>query len=135
MKKRNALLTKDVPTDIDIEVEWRKSKAWGHNPLAECKIRGKNFFKVYNASASGCGYDKYSAVVASCLNQSDEVRALLVQNAETLNKERPYGVTETFGFAGGVGVNSIKDVFKILGYEITELNYTSIDVLIIRKKA
>jgi len=70
-------------------VIWAKSSTWGLCPRIEW--RGEKA-----AHASGCGYDKLSAVVAEYLSP----------------------LVPEVGFRGGAGINSVIDCMKEYGWEL-----------------
>ena len=54
--------------EINMSVNWTKSRTWGTNPHAECRVRFEDAEYGTRSSysegrASGCGYDKRSAAV------------------------------------------------------------------------
>ena len=59
---------------IEICVNWKDSRTWGANPLAEVRTN-KNLFE--SSRVTGCGYDKRSTATADALNQSAQVKAVL----------------------------------------------------------
>ena len=82
--------------DIDIAVEWKRSKTWGSNPAIE-----SHDGKMCNVS--GCGYCKLSTALADvlcflCPVDSDEHNAI----ART----------------GGAGVNSVIAALKNVGWDL-----------------
>jgi hypothetical protein len=109
-----------------ISVEWAKSAIWGYNPTASATISNTDKYEYTNGHASGCGYDKLSAAVASALNDSEIIRATMINGIRKLNAAKKaksymvYGLTDSLGFSGGTGVNCYKNIFEILGYEWKE---------------
>lgn len=132
---------------IEICVDWKASRTWGHNPLAEVRTN-KNVF--YSSRVTGCGYDKRSTATAEALNQSSQVKATLYNALEkqpqkviknilcqhtkhykadpndTDYKSRHvfgYGVFAGFyslpRFEGGVGFSCHRSVLERLGYKNT----------------
>lgn len=116
----------------NISVEWKKSSVWGYNPSVTVRTNDGVFY----GSASGCGYDKESAAIASALKQSASVRKMLYTNAEKALEEGKspeskractgYDWRDILGygsgysilpyFEGGVGVSSQGRVFENCGY-------------------
>lgn len=115
---------------ITIAVDWVRSRTWGANPHAEVTVYTCNGYynNTYYGTASGYGYDKESASVASALNQSDAVLKLLYDckeralekgntsdNREVLGYGSGYGVLPYF--EGGVGINCFARIFEGLSYD------------------
>lgn len=115
--------------DIKITVEWKKSKMWGSNPVAQCWYgytnNEGNFCRGHVTSGSivGCGYDKQSEAVARCLNQINCVlkplyvakdKAIDKSNHEILGYGSGYGICPSI--EGGVGVNCYPSIFNKIGY-------------------
>lgn len=98
-----------------IDVEWNNSATWGKCPNAE--IRGER--TVTSARASGCGYDKESAAIASAANANSEIMRILYKHAEQ-GGTFPYSVHTWAGlpsFDGGCGVSCFYNVFEACGYK------------------
>lgn len=95
-----------APAVVSVSVEWVPSKVWGYNPHAtvtadRCRTYGR---------ASGCGYDKESAAIASAFNANPEIMRILYEYAER-GEAFPYSVHI---FAG---LPSFDRVFDACGYE------------------
>lgn len=131
-KLRTAAAAPDL-VDIDISVEWKRSRTWGANPTADIRTVDGWF----SGHASGCGYDKQSAAVAEALNQSPAVLKVLYKLAEKALQEDKapkrfdngvisWGDLLGYGsgysvlpyFEGGVGVSCFWAIFKNAGYEV-----------------
>lgn len=148
---------KNAPTftDIEIVVEWVRSSMWGHNPHATAKMWNGETFERYEGRASGCGYDKESAAIASALNQCNGLLKVFAEYKEKqLKKNRKADKSETactgmdnrnticygFGydcipyFEGGVGVNCFLNGFELLGYKIQQTHTKKIDIYRIYKE-
>ena len=100
----------------DISVEWKRNSTWGNNPTATVRAYG---YSTTTGHASGCGYDKESAAVASAMNDNLVILRILYEHAEAGNTF-PYGVSSYAGvphFDGGVGVNCFAKVFAVCGYK------------------
>ena len=85
-----AIATEPRLKEIEINIEWNKSRTWGYCPRATAyytTFTGK-YGKV-SAYATGCGYDKASQVVADCLNQIG--RGMIWARRKT-RKPIPYGI-------------------------------------------
>lgn len=102
------------PGHIDISVEWAKSRTWGYNPSVQV-YAGMEFTSGH---ASGCGYDKESAAIASAFNDNYSVLRVLYEHAER-GGVFPYGVSLYAGlpsFDGGIGTSCYERVFETCGY-------------------
>lgn len=116
-----AMVEQPHPERIEIKIEWVKSRTWGANPHAEAWVKtAGGHYEKYTATASGCGYDKLSTVVACIMN--DCARGLLYSKRR--NKARaPYGVyfnrwSPCF-FDGGIGIRSYRNITEFLGGKMT----------------
>lgn len=119
---------------LKIIVEWSRSQTWGYNPHVEAWAQYTNIGTLYNTgSASGCGYDKESAAVASAIN--DIMKPFILKNFSTLKYPSIYGVCDhALSFDGGVGMSSFVKAFKACGYDVHESHGKSFDSYIIVKK-
>ena len=109
----------ETPTAVSIVVEWHKSRTWGMNPRARVAAKSCATY----GSASGCGYDKESAAIASALNQNPETLKILYDHAEA-GETFPYGVDVWAGlpsFAGGCGVSCFYSIFEACGYTFRQV--------------
>lgn len=97
-----------------VNVDWKRSATWGHNPTAEITAE-----RTRTAGrASGCGYDKESAAIASAANANPEIMRILYKHAEN-GGVFPYSVYIFAGlpyFDGGCGVSCFRNVFDVCGY-------------------
>lgn len=115
-----------VVTGIEINVDWSKSAMWGMNPTAKIWINTieNKFLPQLIGKASGCGYDKESAAVASALNQSHEITKMLLDFAEgktgSCEEVFGYGIWQFENhfpiFSGGVGINCFLEILKKIGF-------------------
>ena len=109
----------EAPAAVSISVEWHNSRMWGANPHAIAtgdKRRSEG-------RASGCGYDKLSASLASAFNQNPEILKILYDHAEA-GEAFPYGVHTFAGlpsFAGGYGVSCFYSIFEACGYTFRQV--------------
>ena len=104
----------EAPAAVSVVVEWHKSRTWGMNPRARVAAERVATY----GSASGCGYDKESAAIASAMNQNPETLKILYDHAEA-GGVFPYGVDVWAGlpsFAGGCGVSCFYSIFEACGY-------------------
>lgn len=119
-------------TFLSISVEWVRSRTWGHNLHVEARTSSGTF----SGSASGCGYDKESAAIASALNQCRSVlKALYTLKEQGLKEGQTsesrttctghdnrnicgygagYGVLPAF--EGGVGSSCFWSILKKCGF-------------------
>ena len=110
----------EAPAAVSVVVEWRKNRTWGMNPRA--RVAAERGVATYG-SASGCGYDKQSAAIASAFNQNPEILKILYDHAEA-GGTFPYGVDVWTGlpsFAGGCGVSCFYEIFEACGYTFREV--------------
>jgi len=116
---------KIVSLEISIAIDWKKSNTWGNNPHAEARIyatdqNGKNHNEYFTASASGCGYDKLSSVIASALNDSEILKSFLLNKTRKLNSlsgqyHGTYALYDTYDLMGGCGLSPQRTLFEKLG--------------------
>ncbi len=108
---------------IDIFVNWKKSYYWGYNPTASVTIWNSERFDAIG-KASGCGYDKRSASVATALNQIKPIVKMLCDCKERalrkgIKSERGNSPFIAYGagygaipyFEGGVGFSCFDKIF------------------------
>lgn len=109
----------EAPAAVSITVEWHNSRLWGANPHAI--VTGDK--RRSEGRASGCGYDKESAAIASAFNQNSEILKILYDHAEA-GGTLPYGVDVWAGlpsFAGGCGVSCFYSIFEACGYTFRQV--------------
>lgn len=109
----------EAPAAVSVVVEWHKSRTWGENPRARVAAERVATY----GSASGCGYDKESAAIASAFNQNPEILKILYDHAEA-GETFPYGVDVWAGlpsFAGGCGVSCFYSIFEACGYTFRQV--------------
>lgn len=132
---------KPLPIYIKLEVEWRRSTMWGYNPSVDMRwedANGEWHYMEKAGCASGCGYDKHSAAVASALNKHFKNLLYSIRNKRTTNK--PYGISYYEGsfpsFEGGVGMECYPKIFQWLGFEMRHVaNGNTYDKWVIVKKS
>ncbi len=125
---------------ITINVDWVKNKTWGYNPHATIYTNNGD---TTEGKASGCGYDKESTAIAGALNKNNDILKLLyiaknkkmtlknTNNHDLLGYGSGYGVLPYF--EGGVGVSSLLNIFRKLGYNIQEHHTNKSDFYTIAK--
>ena len=128
-------------TVINISINWVKSSTWGYNPHATVTT---DLNEITEGKASGCGYDKESASIAEALNKNNNILKLLYiaknkkltfknnNNHDLLGYGSGYGVLPYF--EGGVGASSLMNIFRKLGYNVTEYHTEKSDFYTITKK-
>jgi len=114
LEKLEAAAAYNLPSFINVSVEWKKSSVWGYNPTASvCADKRRT-----EGKASGCGYDKGSAAIAEACNLNPEIMRILYEHAEK-GGSFPYSVHTFAGlpsFDGGCGVSCFGPVFAACGY-------------------
>lgn len=125
---------------ITVNVEWVKNPTWGYNPHATIYTNNGD---ITEGKASGCGYDKESTAIAGALNKNNDILKLLytaknkkmtlkkTNNRDLLGYGSGYGVLPYF--EGGVGVSSLLNIFRKLGYNIQEHHTNKSDFYTITK--
>lgn len=114
---------------ITINIEWKKSRTWGSNPRCEAEVRYKDgdYSRSPVYTASGCGYDKESTVIADVFN--DYLKYKLYQKINLLqtkkvnangepNPKYPYGLREWEGkcyYEGGIGTSCYYRIAEFIG--------------------
>lgn len=109
----------EAPAAVSVVVDWHRSQTWGMNPHARVSAERVATY----GRASGCGYDKQSAAIASAFNQNPEILKILYDHAEA-GGVLPYGVS-TFAdlpsFDGGCGVSCFYSIFEACGYTFRQV--------------
>jgi hypothetical protein len=118
--------------EINISIEWKKSRTWGNCPRATASVSFKNGTFERNDSfyASGYGYDKESHVIAEIFNTYLKYKLWNLPEEKMRgghgsgdNGPAPYGINyrtsingeEYRGFAGGIGVNCYYRISEHIG--------------------
>lgn len=114
------IFSAELPTQINVSIEWKKSRIWGANPTAKAKIWGENntFGDFSSGSISGCGYDKESTAFAQAANQSLSLRKLLLVGYDKIKEDYGHGGGR---LSGGVGTSCYYSIFKTLGYRMEKV--------------
>lgn len=102
-----------------VSITWHRSRTWGNCPTAEYRATFADGHSEYGdgVSASGCGYDKESTVIADifekfCLGMANR------KYKRNKKQELPYGVAKTWNtlyFMGGVGESCYRKITEWLG--------------------
>lgn len=113
---------------ITITIEWRKSYMWGSNPHAEAAVSFQDgtFERADGFTASGCGYDKESTVIAEIFN-----RFLKYKLYTKLKGDSPYGMyygttalsqaPDHLSYTGGVGTSCYYRIAEFIGGEFVNV--------------
>lgn len=133
--KLDAVEAAQFPDVIRVTVEWRRSRTWGLNPLVtvsagDCVTDGK---------ASGCGYDKESAAVASAMNKNLSILRVWYDHAER-GGQFAYSMFGTERgmlpcMDGGCGMSSVIEVFEKLGYKCEQEHGKTFDFYVFNKNS
>lgn len=100
---------------IDISIEWKKSRMWGYNPHLTAKIRHFDGTYTYISSkCSGCGYDKESTVIADVFNATLSYELYKIETLEGA----PYGIHNYRDnlrvYSGGIGVDCYYSIAEFI---------------------
>lgn len=125
----------ELPEFIYVSIDWTKSRTWGMTPHATVRACGN----VTYGTASGCGYDKESAAVASAMNKNCSVLKVWYDNAERGGK---FAYSVRGGIMdeslpqmdGGCGMSATKEVFRQLGYSCSENHGRAFDSYVFHKE-
>lgn len=118
--------------EIEVKVEWKKSKTWGMNPHAVAYHPGG----AATAKASGCGYCKLSTVLAECLDQIPQVQEAALKNEATAKgigffddevksgrgKARVVTKVRKAFFPAGSGVSSVTRSVESIGGKVEHVS-------------
>jgi phenylpyruvate tautomerase PptA (4-oxalocrotonate tautomerase family) len=113
---------------VTINIEWRKSRMWGTNPHCDAVVSFTDgtFHRSKAYTASGCGYDKESTVVADVFNDYLKYK-LWALSADAVKGghgsmdkgQAPYGINsyspEHRSFAGGIGISCYYNISEYIG--------------------
>lgn len=110
---------------IELDITWKKSRTWGYCPHCEYEVWMQDeTFHHGTTSASGCGYDKHSTVIANVFNKFCKGMAWRKRNS---SKVAPYGICHVGKgadkswppyFEGGIGASCYPAIVKYLGGEM-----------------
>ena len=98
---------------ITIDIVWKRSQCWGHNPHAEIKVYTDRGTFIAHGRASGCNYDKQSAAIAEALNAIPAALKIIYDQRE--NDIKIYGTalySAAPAYEGGTGINQIEKILK-----------------------
>ena len=129
-------LAAELPTNIRIDVSWKKSATWGANPTAE--VWADEYLGA-SSSVGGCGYDKESTAIAEPFNRSKKMAKIAIiakfmdakykdlgwkEKDEKCIFSYSYGVcfsivhNNGIYWQGGVGASSFMNCIKTAGYKM-----------------
>ena len=132
-KVSNILNSEKNVHSITINVEWKRSATWGHNPTATAIINFDDHTRQQFSSGSieGCGYDKESTAIAEALNKCNELlkKMYSIKNKKCNTKRNNhdvFGYGAGYGilpyFEGGVGTSCYYDIFNKLKMEFKRVS-------------
>lgn len=121
--------------ELTISIEWKKSRTWGGNPHASVEVKyfephagewKTGYFKDSGFTASGCGYDKESTVIAQIFNKylkyklwqltDDQIKG---GNGSLDEGRAPYGIHQYTPnrrhFGDGIGTSCYYNICKYIG--------------------
>ncbi len=114
--------------EITITIEWKKSYMWGYNPKCEATIHfaDNSFERSPIYTASGCGYDKESTVIADVFNNYLKYKLWQLSpeqlkggNGSMDKGNAPYGIhlysDNRPHFGGGIGTSCYYRIAEYLG--------------------
>jgi hypothetical protein len=112
---------------IEMNIEWKRSRVWGMNPKLEAYVRYQDGTgETAIATASGCGYDKESTVVAEIFNRF--LKYKLYQPLMATDRDRsnghPYGIQlsdQYKYFEGGVGMSCYPSIAEAIGGKLEDV--------------
>ena len=104
-----------------VSIVWKRSRTWGHNPIATAEVTYKDGYTARGEyTASGCGYDKESTVIAAAFNEFLKYKLHGVSKAK--QKKSPYGIRfyeykdfPSHYYEGGVGTSCYESISKFIG--------------------
>lgn len=109
---------------FEFKVTWKKSKMWNSNPHCELIVSTQNGYIVerIKGKVSGCGYCKFSSVLAKCISQSDAF-ANMVTNYDSSFVSKIPNLSRieskkkiNYVIDHGIGVHAFSNVFSRLNY-------------------
>lgn len=121
---------------LKINIEWKKSRTWGANPMASVEISylDGTFHRGGSYTCSGYGYDKESTVIAEIFNEYLKYTLWNKVDIIKANKcERsvvPYGIyhwinpdnnLECVDFSSGIGTSCYYRIAKFIDGEFTNV--------------
>lgn len=102
----------DQLNELTLTITWTRGGVYGSQ--AQCVLNGAGY--IEGERTGGCGYDKESTAVASCVNQCFPFLKLLYQAKED-GKKLPYG--SGYGilpyFEGGTGISCLESIAETIG--------------------
>lgn len=128
-------------TGLKVNVEWKRSRTWGHNPSAEVWVfsdgngtwfpmlgpdggkqldsNGKPYMMTTwhrTGHASGCGYDKLSAAIQSAIGDCPTISRLIIENRKCWKSYAVDGKSSLpYLSISGKGVSTLRQLFCAFG--------------------
>lgn len=134
----NAIEDLEIIETIEISTEWHKNPKWGWNPTSKTRISTNNNFYYYKEGASGCGYDKLSAAINSCITQNQPLKNDFIKKVFKSNEPLPYCVYfDKYGLhleLNGAGLSSVIKALEWLGFKVQTAEGKTWDYLKATKK-
>ncbi|MCF0232674.1 MAG: hypothetical protein HUJ63_10535 [Enterococcus sp.] len=121
LKRLDAAANAASPYEIEIHVDWSRSRTWGSTPRAEAWVRGRTASGVMTVwhgtgTAKGCGYDKLSAAIDEALEGCAEIDRLVVENETCWRCYAVVGrVTMPHLNLSGKGLSTLRGLFQTEG--------------------
>lgn len=121
-----ARATRPDVKQLRIIVTWKNSRVWGWCPTATAEVlteaNGWQFVEGY-FRAGGCGYDKFSTVVADVCNVA--LSGMLYRRRRA-RKPAPYGIQLKSAFfpyfVGGIGISCYREIARFLGGKMEHID-------------
>lgn len=133
-----ALEDPETTTVVEISTEWRKNPTWGWNPTSETRISTTNNFYYYKKGASGCGYDKLSAAINSCISQNQVLKNDFIKKIFKTKEAMPYCVYfDKYGLhlgLNGAGLSTVIKALEWIGFTVETKEGKTWDYLKASKK-
>lgn len=111
---------------ITFNIEWKKSKMYGHNPNLNAQVihQDGSYTNLFS-KCSGWGYDKESTVIADIFNQC---LAYSLYSFDSLPSE-VYGINQANDgrryFMGGIGTSCYYKIAEAIGAKFEKIGWGS----------
>lgn len=86
LAKLEAAAACDPLESVTFAVDWYNNRTWGKNPTAEVRACSRTRATTTEGKASGCGYDKESAAIASACNHNPPIYAYALRSRRKRRK-------------------------------------------------
>ena len=127
LAKLEAAAACDPLESVTFSVDWYNNRTWGKNPTAEVRAYSRTRATTTEGKASGCGYDKESAAIASACNHNPQFMRMLYDHAENGGKFSYSIYTGDNGIPwidGGCGVSCWRSVFEDCGFTFEDIHHS-----------